>query len=453
VTLFPTHLSLEGLLLWSFLPRSEKAIFKNNIAIFWLVLAFSLLPDIDIFFGNHRGLSHSLIIPVTLVIIGMIIHIQYRYKSNSEGQQDFSTNQSKKAFYGRSTLYAGFLWIIHILIDLEYPLAIFYPLSDRLYQINFYYLLDLLPWLFFPVMIIGLEFRVTGISYLKGLTSYFLNIPPSDRPDIFGSRVIAINVQDILLHTLIFAIFFIKVAKPMAPQFSFANYQKLRKKITFDGYVLGAGLILILVGIIMGPLIGIQTIDVQSIDSTFRISPSVFSPTVALSSEATTYLFQPNTISTINGTLTLQTIETDFDHELVLSKQNDYSNFITDLSALYSSTPPNTSENILYFKENYTLLVNELYSTAIKMNGTDQYEKTINIQITSQDIILIGILENWNDTLLLEGVEQTMNSHLAIEVKTSRLILFLAGLGAISVGLFLIIISVRLKKYHSSGET
>jgi hypothetical protein len=302
-------------------------------------------------------------------------------------------------------------------------------------------------------MIIGLEFRVTGISYLKGLTTYFLNIPPSDRPDIFGSRVIAINVQDILLHTLIFAIFFVKVAKPMAPQFTFENYQKLRKKITFDGYVLGAGLILILVGIIMGPLIGIQNTDVQSIDSTFRISPSVFSPTVALSSDATNFLFQPNTISNINGTLTLQTIETDFDLVLLLSKQNDYTNFITDLSALYSSTPPNTSENALYFKENYTLLVNELFSSAIEMNETDQYQKTINTQITSQDIMLIGILENWNDTLLLEGVEQTMNTHLAIEVKTSRLILFLIGSGAILGGFFLIFISVRLKKYHSSDET
>jgi hypothetical protein len=453
VTLFPTHLSLEGLLLWSFLPRSEKAFFKNNIAVFWLVLAFSLLPDIDIFFGNHRGLAHSLIIPVILVIAGMIIHIQYRYRSNSEGKQGFISNQSKKAFYGRSTLYAGFLWIIHILIDLEYPLAIFYPLSDRLYQVNFYYLLDLLPWLFFPVMIIGLEFRVTGISYLKGLTTYFLNIPPSDRPGIFGSRVIAINVEDILLHTLIFVIFFVKVAKPMAPQFSFSNYQKMRRKITFDGYVLGAGLILIIAGTIMGPLIGIENVDTQSIDSTFRISPSVFSPSVALSSESTNYLFQPNTIASINGTLTLQTIETDFDHTLLLSKQNDYSKFITDLSALYSSTPPNTSENIIYFKENYTLLVNELLSNSITMNQTDQYEKNINIQITSQNVMLIGILETWNDTLLSEGVEQTMNSHLTIEVKTSRLINFLIGSGGIILGIILIIISVRLKKYHSSDVT
>ncbi|MHA1946619.1 MAG: metal-dependent hydrolase [Candidatus Hodarchaeales archaeon] len=453
MTLFPTHLSLEGLLLWSFLPRSEKAFFKNNIAVFWLVLAFSLLPDIDIFFGNHRGLAHSLIIPVILVIAGMIIHIQYRYRSNSEGKQGFISNQSKKAFYGRSTLYAGFLWIIHILIDLEYPLAIFYPLSDRLYQVNFYYLLDLLPWLFFPVMIIGLEFRVTGISYLKGLTTYFLNIPPSDRPGIFGSRVIAINVEDILLHTLIFVIFFVKVAKPMAPQFSFSNYQKMRRKITFDGYVLGAGLILIIAGTIMGPLIGIENVDTQSIDSTFRISPSVFSPSVALSSESTNYLFQPNTIASINGTLTLQTIETDFDHTLLLSKQNDYSKFITDLSALYSSTPPNTSENIIYFKENYTLLVNELLSNSITMNQTDQYEKNINIQITSQNVMLIGILETWNDTLLSEGVEQTMNSHLTIEVKTSRLINFLIGSGGIILGIILIIISVRLKKYHSSDVT
>ena len=81
MTLFPTHFSLEGLLLWSFLPRSEKAIFKKNKALFWLVLSFSLLPDIDIFFGNHRGFSHSFIIPLFLVIVGMFFHIQHSYNN------------------------------------------------------------------------------------------------------------------------------------------------------------------------------------------------------------------------------------------------------------------------------------------------------------------------------------------------------------------------------------
>lgn len=453
MTLFPTHLSLEGLLLWSFLPRSEKAIFEKNKALFWLVLAFSLLPDIDIFFGNHRGFSHSLVIPLILVILGMFFYIQYRYNNNSARKQDDPTNQTKKAFWGRCTLYAGLLWIIHILLDLEYPLAIFYPLSDRLYQINFFYLLDLLPWLFFPVMIVGFEFHVSGISYLKGLTTYFLNIPASERPGIFGSQVIAINIEGLLLHTLIFVIFVVKVVKPMVPRFSHSNFQKLWRKLSFDGYVLGAGLTLLLVGFIMGPLIGIQTLDIQSIDSTFKISSSVFSPTVALSSEPTNYLFQPNTIATITGTLTLQTIENDFDHVLLVSKQNDYSKFITDLSALYYSTPPNTTGNLISFRENYTLLLNELYSTAIAMNLSNQYEQTINTQIISKSVVLIGILENWNDTLLLEGVEQAMNTHLAIEVKTSRLTLFLIGSGAIISGVLLVIISVRLKKYHSSNNT
>ena len=203
----------------------------------------------------------------------------------------------------------------------------------------------------------------------------------------------------------------------------------------------------------MGPLIGIQTVDAQSIDSTFKISPSVFSPTVALSSEPTNYLFQSNTIATITGKLTLQTIDTDFEHVLLVSKQKDYSKFVTDLSALYSSTPPNISENLISFRENYSLLRNELYSTAIAMDLSNQYEKTINTKIISSPVILIGILEKWNDTLLLEGIEQTMSTHLAIEVKTSRLTLFLIGLGTIISGVLLVIISVRLKKYHSSNET
>ena len=87
------------------------------------------------------------------------------------------------------------------------------------------------------------------------------------------------------------------------------------------------------------------------------------------------------------------------------------------------------------------------------MNLTNQYEKTIYTQIISSPVILIGILENWNDTLLLEGIEQTMSTHLAIEVKTSRLTLFLVGSGTIIFGVLLAIISVRLKKYYSSNKT
>ena len=239
----------------------------------------------------------------------------------------------------------------------------------------------------------------------------------------------------------------------MAPRISYSYYHDLRRRITFDGYIFGAGLALLLVGIIMGPLIGTQTVDVRSIDSTFRISPSVFSPTIALSNEPTNYLFQPNNAVKINGTLTLETIETDLDHVLILSKKSDYSKFVSELSALYSSTPPNTSENMISFKENYTILVDDLYRTSIAMNLTDQYEKTINVQIIGQNIILIGIIENWNDTLLLEGTEQSLDSHLAIEVKTSRLTLFIIGTGAVFSGILLIVISVRLKKRPPSDKT
>ena len=89
MTILTTHLSLAGIAFWSFLSPTEKNNFKEKKYLFWIVLVFSIIPDIDIFLGIHRGLSHSLIPPTLLVILGISIHILNQYKidlgNNSTG--------------------------------------------------------------------------------------------------------------------------------------------------------------------------------------------------------------------------------------------------------------------------------------------------------------------------------------------------------------------------------
>ena len=447
MTILTTHLSLAGIVFWSFLSPTEKTKFQEKKYLFWLVLVFSILPDIDIFFGIHRGLSHSLIPPTLLVLSGVTIHILNKSRINQGNKNVDHTNNHNNAFKGRVVLYAGLLWIFHLLLDFEYPLAIFYPLSDRLYQLDFVYILSLVPWLFFPVMIVGAEFHLTSISYLQGLGSYFVNLAPSDRIEVFGTDIIAIRIEDLFIHLFILLIF-LQVTKPMLPKLSLQRSWSFKTKIQYDGYVLTTGLVILLIGAVMGPMIGTQVIDSSTNNSTFRISSTSFAPSVALSIDPPSYFFQPNTIMKVSGTLIVKPQNGDFDHVLLVSSQEHYNSFNRDISSLFKDYPPNSSENLVSLRENYTILLDQLYSTALAMNLTNLNETSIYTEILSTPIILVSVMENWNDTTVLSGSEQRMSVQLAITVKTSRLSLFILGLGIMVVGFGTIIISVILKKHN-----
>ncbi len=85
-----------------------------------------------------------------------------------------------------------------------------------------------------------------------------------------------------------------------------------------------AGLLFLITGLIMGPMIGDQVVDTSSVNSSFRISSSSFAPSLALTVEPTSYLFQPQTIMKISGSLTVQSNEGTFDHVLLLTQQKAY---------------------------------------------------------------------------------------------------------------------------------
>jgi hypothetical protein len=445
MTILPTHLSLGGIILWSILNKNEKEGFSKNKFLFWVVLAFSIFPDIDIFIGLHRGFWHSLIPPSIMAIVGVHIHTYYQQKIKSTNDE-LKQKLAEKAFWGRCAFYAGLLWITHIMLDWEYPLALFYPLSDRLYQIDFVYLLNLTPWLFFPVMIVGAQLKITSVSYLQGIASYFINLSPSERIEAFGTDVITIRIEDFLIHVILFAFFLIYVGKPMIPSYSNEKLLSIYRNLHYERYVLSAGLLLVIIGLIMGPMIGDQVIDKDSVNSTLRISSGNFAPSLAISIDPPSYLLQPQTTMKISGSLTIQSNESSFAHVLLVTKQNSYSNFVSGISALFKVAPPNTSDNLMIFKSGYNNLLSMLYSDALAMNLTNLNETYIDTELEINSVALVAVIENWNDTSILEGIEQQMGVKLTIIVRFSRITVYLIGLGTIIVGILVIFISVNLKK-------
>lgn len=448
MTLFPTHLSLASILLWTFLPTSEKERFHQKKLYFWLVVAFSVLPDLDVFIiGLHRGISHSVIFPMIMIILGTFFYYNFQYISHpSSDNQKIEEKLDKQSFLGRCIIYAGILWLIHIILDLEYPLAIFYPLSDRLYQFNFVILFDVMPWLIFPATIAGIGFEISGISYLKGLMTYFVNLPPTTREEIYGHEPVAFSIDDFFIHMILFVVFLVYVARPMAPTVDLTRLSEWRKKVQFDGPILGLGVILLVVGFTIGPMIGTHTTDTSSIRSSFQASSTVFSPTIAITFKTTNYLFQFNTVFSIEGTLKTSSKNDPFDQILLLTTQEYYNNFSSGISQLFKQYPLNTSENILMFETHYQTLFSDLITYPLAMNLTNLNETSLHTKMLSGSFTLVGVVEDWNSTQILNGDQLYENTRLEVIITSSRFTLLFFGIMSIITGVVISVVSVMVKK-------
>jgi hypothetical protein len=445
MTLMPTHLSLEAILFWTFIPASEKERFREKKPFFWLVIAFSIFPDLDIFIGIHRGIFHSIIVPMGMVILGLVIYYNYQYlahRSSTEQHLEVDT----RSFIGRCLLYAGILWLIHILLDLEYPLAILYPFSDRLYQFNFTILYDVMPWFILPATIAGIGFEISGVSYLRGLTTYFVNLPPAIREEIYGHKPIAFSIDDFFIHVILFVIFLVYVARPMVPTVNVNRVAEWGGKIRFDGPIMGFGVVLLVIGCVLGPMMGTHTIDSDSIRSSFQASSTVFSPTVAIEFETTNYLLQPNTIFFLKATLRTTSDENPFDQILLLTTPENYGTFSSGVSKLFEQYPFNTSDNIIAFETNYKILLNDLITFPLAMNLTNFNETSLDTQLNSGSFNIVGVIEGWNSTQILNGSHLLENIRLEMKVISSRFTLLALAIGSMIAGIGGTILSVRVKK-------
>lgn len=445
MTLMPTHLSLVAILFWTFTPASEKERFHQKKLFFWVIIAFTFIPDLDILIGIHRGIFHSIIVPMIMVILGSVIYYNYQYMSHPSSDEK-KIEADTRSFIGRCVLYAGIFWLIHILLDLEYPLAIFYPLSDRLYQFNFKILFDVMPWFILPATIAGIGFEISGVSYLRGLTTYFINLPPTIREEIYGHKPITFSIDDFFVHVFLFVIFLMYVARPMAPTVNLPRLSEWRERIRFDGPILGFGVILLVVGLVIGPMIGTHTIDSDSIRSSFQISSTVFSPTIAIKFETTNYLLQPNTVFSLEGTLRTTSDDDPFDQILLLTTQKNYSTFSSDVSKLFKQYPFNTSDNILAFETNYRILLNDLITYPLAMNLTNLNETSLHTQMSSGSFTIVGVIERWNFTQILNGSHLLENTRLEVKIASNRFTLLAFGMGSIIAGIGVSILSARVKK-------
>jgi len=103
MTYTPTHLAVQGLIVWLLLSKNNKAYYKEHRWEFIIINLVAIFPDIDLLFGYHRTYTHSLIIPTFTLQEDQIQETKnqtvYVYAGN--GVLDDDLNVGNKFFPGR----------------------------------------------------------------------------------------------------------------------------------------------------------------------------------------------------------------------------------------------------------------------------------------------------------------------------------------------------------------
>jgi hypothetical protein len=218
------------------------------------------------------------------------------------------------------------------------------------------------------------------------------------------------------------------------------------KNIKYDGPILGLGLVILIFGLLVGPMIGLDTQDTTTLNGAFQVSQTVFSPTLAVTFEPTYYLLQPNTILHVKGNLSTNSDISSFKRTLLITTKGYYDDFSSNIGLLFNRHPFNTSNNIDYFESNYSILVEDLYSNSFARNLTNLDEIILDTDLVSDSYALVGLLESWNSTEILNGEHLSENIHLKAIVTMNRITVFAIGILSILIGIIVIFFSFRVKK-------
>jgi hypothetical protein len=129
-----------------------------------------------------------------------------------------------------------------------------------------------------------------------------------------------------------------------------------------------------------------------------------------------------------------------------LTTQEYYNDFSSKVSQLFQQLPFNTTENTQYFETNYSNLLDSLNTTSLASNLTYGKEMTLEAQLSGGSYTLMGVIENWNFTQVLNGTQLSESTELKISLTSSRSTVLAIGAISIFAGIIVTIVSFRLKK-------
>lgn len=201
MTYTSSHITLQGIALWTFMPEKMKDYYKTHK---WDLLAINIVagfPDIDIFFGIHREYTHGIIIP-TLILLLSVVYSQIMKKKNKY--------QSKNKRITRFVSLSMLMWIAHILIDLTWDaIMLFWPLDNHFYDLNLIFRLNAS-----NLMLVGIIPQWQIYSKTEGQNMFFINLTQEQRASIFG-KFLDLTFPQLTVEIVLAIVWFYVIILPM----------------------------------------------------------------------------------------------------------------------------------------------------------------------------------------------------------------------------------------------
>lgn len=316
MTWFTTHLALEGLVGWVLLGRGLRDRFTSTTQTKLLFLGAhmaAIAPDLDYLLGfvgirQHRGPTHSLLIPLLIVLLAFLAWTYVRHSGKEEGTSPIWS------LLPQALVLAAFFYGFHLILDFdsgEGGMMLFWPLDDRLYTVKAFVIFDAFPLLLLPWTPLGFDLRVDQ-STIQGLYSYLLNWSPQDFQQNFGTTKFAYPTTGAVLHgTILLAWlhFVLRVVLPPLPQNRVNGWFQPLKKVgrRLQAYwqqvpklALGAGVIVLLGGFALGPMVGPTVRDSQDLTNTIELTDERFRPFFWLTFETVAQPLDPRASQTLD---------------------------------------------------------------------------------------------------------------------------------------------------------
>lgn len=200
MTYTTTHLGIASFVFYYFSPERTRAFFKNHPKTFFLLTLGTIMPDLDLLTSGHRAYGHSVFFPLILLVLSAYLP---RMGVNSEDTII-------------KLRYFALFWLAHLIYDTTFgPVAYFWPLDNRFYDVNMGVRFDLRGNGILPITIAGLFVDVKVIDQSTGVRTFFVNWTPEQRIASFGSEITNYSIMDFMVHATLFIWYLLIVVYPV----------------------------------------------------------------------------------------------------------------------------------------------------------------------------------------------------------------------------------------------
>ncbi len=273
-----THLALQGILLWILLSKKSKEYYKEHRWEFLLINLFAILPDIDLLFGLHRSYTHSLILPLAVLLCCLMV---------GKIGGGLSKISEKGLRIIRFIKLACYMYLLHIVLDIGWgPVMFFWPLDTNYYDLSVFLRLENAKWLFLPMSFVGLIPSWKVYTYSEGHSQFFINLSQEDRQSIYG-QYLDFKIEYFIFHVVILIAWIIVILLPafkrkrQKEKSNFTTYLvKGFKQITREATLVGV--LILALGLILGPSIGRSYNVSHVVNIDYVASNTLFDPTLGV---------------------------------------------------------------------------------------------------------------------------------------------------------------------------